>query len=77
MPMGTDTSVRGSAMPGMPGMAGMAGDARTPDEGSLKLQRLLAGLVEDPAVRQRILADSVLRKGWQNAAVRQSLRVPR
>lgn len=42
-----------------------------PDSGTLKLQRLVARLVEDPAVRQRIQADTVLRNRWRDPDVRE------
>ena len=71
MPMGTNAQ---QGMQNMPGMQGTQGTQAAPDEAAQKLQRLMAELVEDPAVRQRILADSALRRGWQNPAVRQSVR---
>ena len=42
-----------------------------PDSATLKLQRLVARLVEDPVVRQRIQADSLLRSRWQDPEVRE------
>lgn len=42
-----------------------------PDSATLKLQRLVARLVEDPAVRQRIQADTVLRNRWRDPDVRE------
>jgi uncharacterized protein involved in copper resistance len=68
MPMGTNAQQGMQIMPGMPGTQA------APDEAAQKLQRLMAELVEDPEVRQRILADSALRRGWQNPTVRQSVR---
>ena len=70
-----------NAMTGMAGMAGqpgghagMQGMQGMTDSATLKLQRLLSELVEDPLVRQRILADSALRKDWQDPAVRRAIR---
>lgn len=66
---GMDHSAMAMDSTAMPGMQGA-----TVDAGTEKLQRLMGELVRDPVVRQRILADSALRRGWQNPAVRQSVR---
>ena len=71
---GMDHSTMPMSTGATPGMQGMPGMQAAPDAATQKLQELVATLVEDPAVRQRILADSTLRKGWQNPAVRQSVR---
>jgi hypothetical protein len=49
-------------------MAGMSGMG---DSGSQKLQQLLARLVADPVVGQKIQRDSVLRNRWNDPEVRQ------
>lgn len=57
---------------GMPGMqhgaAAMAGE-----DADAKLRALVAELVQDPAVRARIQADSVLRNRWNDARIRRIL----
>lgn len=67
-PAATAAAAAGHEMHQMPGMPGMA---VAPDSGTLKLQRLVARLVEDPAVRQRIQADTVLRNRWRDPDVRE------
>ena len=69
---GSASGMDHSTMP-MGGQA-MSGMQQAPDPGAAKLQQLVAKLVEEPEVRQRILADTALRKGWQNPAVRQAVR---
>ena len=49
----------------------MAAMPVSPDSATLKLQRLVARLVEDPVVRQRIQADSLLRNRWQDPQLRE------
>ena len=55
----------------MPGMSGVSGAATPPataaDE---KLDRLVAGLLSDSIVRQRIQTDTALRRRWDEAARR-------
>jgi hypothetical protein len=53
------------------GAAGSPPPAGQPaDPGSQKLQRLLATLMQDPIVRQRIQVDTALRNRWYDADVR-------
>jgi len=61
----------------MPGMAG-TGAAATPapaaqDAISPAMRALVTRLVQDPVVRERIQADSVLRNRWQDPDVRRIL----
>ncbi|MDQ2666711.1 MAG: hypothetical protein M3Z05_11945 [Gemmatimonadota bacterium] len=73
---GRSSAENGNEMSGMAGMSGMSGTARMPDSASVKLQRLVAGLLEDPVVRQRIQSDSVLRDRWRDSGVRKILTAP-
>ncbi len=71
--MGTKTAAP-TAMPAMdhsnmPGMSGAA-TAATTTAADAKLDRLVATLLNDPIVRQRIQSDSALRRRWDEAARR-------
>jgi uncharacterized protein involved in copper resistance len=55
-----------SNMPGMPGMP----SASPTTAADAKLDRLVATLLNDPIVRQRIQSDSALRRRWDEAARR-------
>ena len=68
-----------SGMSGMQPRQGGAAAQGAPlgaDQGTRKVQQLVTELVEDPVVRQRIQADSVLRNRWQNPGVRRVLLTP-
>lgn len=69
---------QGGQMAGMDhtGMSGIQGGALGADQGTRKVQQLVTELVEDPVVRQRIQADSVLRNRWQDPGVRRVLLTP-
>ncbi len=65
-----------SGMSGMQPSRGGAAAQGSPlgaDQGTRKVQQLVTELVEDPVVRQRIQADSVLRNRWQDPGVRRVL----
>ena len=64
---------RMTAGPGSPSSSAAAQRATAGDE---KLQRLVAALLQDSVVRQRVLADTALRRQWADTALRRVLISP-
>lgn len=69
--MGPPSRTATPSMPSMdhPNMPGMTGGMSTPvTAAELKLDTLVAALLNDPVVRQRIQTDSSLKRRWDSAA---------